>query len=271
MAWVDGLFYYPVKGCAGVELTDGVLELAGLRSDREFMIVDLDGMFVSQRREPRLAVVRPRLDDAGALLTLTAPGAAPLTFEVEPDGERRDVVMHGEPFRGADQGEQAAKWLSAVLERPCRLVRVSREHQRVSSGQTPGTALFADSSAVLVMTRRSVVELNERLAAKDAEPVAMARFRPNIVVDGFEEPHIEDGIRRMEVGQAELGFTKVATRCAVTTVDQRTGVRIGPEPLRTLADYRRMAGGVVLGTKFAVTKVGKVSLGDELRVTSWAE
>ena len=54
------------------------------------------------------------------------------------------------------------------------------------------------------------------------------------------------------------------------TVDQDTGRRTGPEPLRALADYRRAAaGGVVFGAKFTVLHPGKLSVGDEVIVSSW--
>ncbi len=54
-------------------------------------------------------------------------------------------------------------------------------------------------------------------------------------------------------------------RCQVTMVDQPTGERAGPEPLRTLADYRREPeGGVSFGIKAAVTTPGVIETGDEL-------
>ncbi|WP_277681156.1 MOSC domain-containing protein [Saccharomonospora azurea] len=272
MANVAALFHYPVKGCAGVEVSQAALGPAGLGPDRTFMVVDPDGQFVSQRKDPRLAVVQPRLTDDGTRLTLTAPEIEPLDLLVD-TGQARPrsaVRVHGEPFTGVDQGEQAADWFATLLGRPCRLVRVPPEHHRETGGETAGTAGFADSTAVLAVSTRSLDELNGRLSAKGLPALPMDRFRPNVVIDGWAEPHVEDQVRRVEIGGAELGFAKVAIRCAVTTVDQDTGQRRGPEPLRTLAEYRRIPGGVVFGARFAVTRAGKVSVGDELRVTRWA-
>lgn len=252
-------------------LDDCSVTPSGLARDRSFMVVDSEGSFLSQRRMARLAVVRPRLEDEGARLVLSAPGVEPVVVEVDPDAERRDVALFGVGFRGVDQGESVAAWLSAVLGVPSRLVRVPPEHDRVTGGETPGTAGFADSAAVLLTAERSLAELNERLAEGGHAPVPMGRFRPNIVVDGWGEPYVEDRLRRVEVGQAELGFAKVAVRCVVTTVDQETGRKVGPEPLRTLAGYRRVAeGGVAFGVRMAVTRPGKVSVGDEVRVSRWA-
>ncbi|WP_197318971.1 MOSC N-terminal beta barrel domain-containing protein [Saccharomonospora sp. NB11] len=273
MARVAALFQYPVKGCAGVEVSEGLLGRAGLGPDRTFMVVDAaDGDFLSQRKDPRLAVVRPDLTEDGARLTLSAPGLEPVEVRVDPgeSPERSAVSIHGKPYTGVDQGESVADWFSTLLGRPCRLVRVPPEHDRLTSGETEGTAGFADSTAVLMTSTASLAELNDRLAAKGEPALPMNRFRPNVVVDGWDEPHVEDRVRRVEIGEAEIGFAKLAARCAVTMVDQGAGERRGPEPLRTLADYRRVDGGVVFGVRCAVTRAGKVSVGDGLRVTRWA-
>ncbi|WP_019813252.1 MOSC domain-containing protein [Saccharomonospora saliphila] len=271
MVRVTGLFCYPVKGCAGVSLTEAAVVPAGIDGDRAFMVVDGDGVFRSQRTDPRMAVVRPRVTADGARLTLSAPGVEPVHVAVDDSGARRRVRMHRADYRGIDQGDEVAAWLSAVLGRECRLVRVPPDHDRVTGGETPGTSAFADSSAVLLVSDRSLDELNARLLERGGEALPVDRFRPNVVVDGWDEAHAEDRLRRFEVGQVELGFTKVAIRCVVTTVDQDTGQRTGPEPLRTLAGYRRRPEGVAFGVKFSVTGTGKVSVGDELRVSRWSE
>jgi uncharacterized protein YcbX len=273
---VVALHTYPIKGCAGVALTNALLTRAGLAHDRTFMIVDERGVFRSQRREPLLATIRPEIDGDG--LRLHAPGTDPLRVVVDLDGPRRPVEMFGDPYLGIDQGDAVADWLTRALGAPRRLVRVPPEHDRVTDGETPGRAGFADSGALLLTSRTSWAELDRRIAERDAAPagrmstVPMDRFRPNIVVDGWSEPHAEDQARELSVGEVELAFAKQAIRCAVTLVDQRTGVRAGPEPLRTLADYRRVPGkGVAFGVKFSVLRTGRLAVGDEVVVRRWAK
>jgi hypothetical protein len=185
---------------------------------------------------------------------------------------RRDVELFGQPYQGIDQGDAVAGWLSEVLGAPSRLVRVPPEHDRVTKGQTPGTAGYADGQPLLITSLTSLDLLNERIAQRGGEPVPMNRFRPNVVVSGWDEPHIEDRARRINSGDAELGYAKLAVRCVVTTVDQESGTKVGPEPLRTLAGYRHAAeGGVAFGVKFSVLRPGKLSVGDEVIVSSWGE
>ncbi|RKS79811.1 hypothetical protein BZB76_1290 [Actinomadura pelletieri DSM 43383] len=269
MVVVTELYTYPVKGCAGVLSTETALTEAGPAHDRTFMVVDEGGVARTQRRDPRLAVVRPEIDEGGRRLTLRAPGVDALRVDVEVGAGRRAVEMFGTAYQGIDQGDAAARWLTGVLGKPSRLVRVPPEHDRVTDGWTPGTSGYADSCAVLFVSRASLKALNARV---EGPAIPMNRFRPNIVVDGWDRPHREDEARRIVIGNGELGFAKLAIRCAVTMVDQHTGVKSGPEPLRTLATYRRASeGGVAFGAKFAVVRPGKLAVGDEVVVTSWEE
>jgi uncharacterized protein YcbX len=139
----------------------------------------------------------------------------------------------------------------------------------VTDGWTQGTSAYADSSPVHAISLATLGELNRRL---DAATVPMSRFRPNIVIDGWEVPHTEDRARLVRTGGAELGYAKLAIRCAVVLVDQGSGVKAGPEPIRALSAYRRApGGGVAFGAKFSVLQPGKLAVGDEVTVLSWGE
>jgi uncharacterized protein YcbX len=270
MAVVAGLVSYPVKGCAGVPLTNASLEPTGLPHDRAFMVVDERGVFRSQRRDRMLAVIRAEVSSDSAAIMLRAPGAEDLRVEVDVNSARQDVELFGVPYQGIDQGRHAAAWLSGVLGTPSRLVRVPPEHGRVADGWVPGPSHYADSSAVHLISQASLDALNGHLAERGEPPVPMARFRPNVVISGWDEPHLEDRLRWLTIGNAKLAYAKLAIRCAVPLVDQRTGTKSGREPLRTLATYRRASqGGIAFGVKLSVVKPGSLAVGDNLSVSSW--
>ncbi|MFJ8047140.1 MOSC domain-containing protein [Streptomyces luteogriseus] len=272
MARVVELSYYPVKGCAGTSVQEALLTPAGLAHDRSFMVVSEEGVYRTQRRDPLLAVIRPLITPDGGGLTLTAPGAEPLHLRVDTSGIRQKVDLFGTAYQGIDQGDEAADWLSDRLGVRSRLVRTPPEHDRVTDGLTPGTSGYADSCALHVLSRSTLDLLGARLTDRGAGPLPVDRFRPNLVVDGWDDPHTEDRAHRLRIGTTELGYAKLAIRCAVTLVDQHAGTRAGPEPLRTLAAYRRATrGGVAFGTKYAVLRPGKVAVGDEVEVTVWGE
>ncbi|MEU6771807.1 MOSC N-terminal beta barrel domain-containing protein [Streptomyces sp. NPDC046759] len=290
MADVVDLICYPVKGCRGTSVRDAFLTPAGLAHDRSFMVVSEDGVYRTQRHHPRLALIQPTVSHDGSRLTLdsadTASGCGRVHLDVTTLAPRRDVDLFGATFQGIDQGDEAAAWLSEFLGTASRLVRVPPGHDRIADGWIPGTSGYADSSAVHLLSRSSLTLLNRRMATEyGAPPLPMDRFRPNIVVDSgrgrdgdrdggdwADVAHAEDRVRRVCIGAAELGYAKLAVRCAVTLVDQEAGARHGPEPLRTLARYRRSpSGGVVFGAKFSVVRPGKLSVGDEVVVQEWGE
>ncbi|RSM49009.1 MOSC domain-containing protein [Amycolatopsis balhimycina DSM 5908] len=260
MGTVHALTSYPIKECAGVVHEQADVGPAGLTHDRLFAVVGPDGETAWQGETPRLATIRGRLSDDGGKLALSAPGAGEFVLDVAVDGPARPVDVDKWPGAGIDQGDQTAEWLSGALGRPVRLVREPDRASRVRGG---------DTTALLILSLSSLDGLNARIAERGAEPVPMTRFRPNIVIGGWPDPHTEDRVDRMRVGGTEIGFGELAIRCAVTLVDQAAGVRAGPEPLRTLAGYRREPDGVSFGMKAAVLAPGGIAVGDEVTITAW--
>lgn len=270
-AVVHALVSYPVKGCAGVAVPRTTVTPLGVEHDRTFMVVSQDDVFRSQRRYPVMATIRPRVRDGGARLELSAPEVEDFVLDVAFEWPRRVVSVWKYTGDGVDQGDAAAEWFSTVIGAACRLVRVPPEHERISAGETPGKVGFADGHALLVTSLASLDELNARILDRGGVPVPMDRFRPNLVVSGCE-PHREDRVRRMLAGGVELGYAKVCVRCAVPMIDQETGAKAGPEPVRTLATYRRAPeGGVTFGMKAAVLQPGDVSVGAPIDVLIWAK
>jgi uncharacterized protein YcbX len=271
---VSALTFYPVKGLSGITVEQAEITMTGLRHDRTFMVVDpADGSFHSQRTLPRMAAIRVAVEADGALLRFSAAEADDLEIEVLLDGPRRDVSLFGKWFgSGVEQDSAAEKWLTAVLGRPAVLVRVTPEHLRPGWGLNPGRTNFGDAHALLVTSLSSLDGLNERIVETGADPIPMNRFRPNIVVSGWPEPHTEDKVLRATIGTVEIAYAARAIRCAVPTIDQATGARSGPEPTRTLASYRRQrdyGGGVSFGMMAAVLTTGTIAVGDEFVVREW--
>ena len=234
--------------------------MTGLPDDRLFAVVGMDGAIVWQGAVPRLATVQARLAHGGTTLALSAPGADDLTVDVIPDGPVRSVDVDKWPGAGIDQGDDVATWLSDLLAKPVRLVR---EPARAARARHP------DPTALLIISESSLDCLNSRIQRRDATPVPMSRFRPNLVITAWPDPHTEDRVHRMTIGATVIGFGELAIRCAVTTIDQTTGTRRGPEPLRTLADYRREPDGVSFGLKATVLTPGRIAIHDPVTVTAW--
>lgn len=267
MTHVSGLFIYPIKGCGGISMSMIQVHLArGIVHDRAWMLVDEEGTFLSQRKHPRMALIRPRLE--GPNLIVEAPGQSPAHIDYvswNEVGRPRHVRVHDDTVKGIDYGDGAAGWFSAALGTRCRLVGRPRGLVR-SAPQGDAWLSYADAYPFLVVSQASLDDLNGRLA----DPVAMNRFRPNLVVDGGD-PYAEDAWPEIDLeGVRLIGQTR-CTRCAVITVDQDTGEsHPRSEPLRTLSTYRRapeLGNKPVFGRNFGQASEGTIVLGQSVVVS----
>jgi len=263
---LTSLRVYPVKSCRGTSLSEAVLTARGLPFDREWMLVRPDGRFVTQREEPRLALVVPFIGDG--LLRCTAPDRAPLEVRVEVrDQPLREVTVWKHSCRALDEGDGAAAWFSGFLGSPVRLVRFDPRHRRLSDAAWAGAVeaenAFSDGFPLLLIAEESLADLNARIGG---DPLPMDRFRPNLVVAGGG-PYVEDRMRVLRSAGIELRIVKPCTRCRITTTDQASA-EVGVEPLRTLATCRRdeRLGGVVFGQNVVIA----AGVGGRLQVgTTW--
>ncbi|MDX1935383.1 MAG: MOSC domain-containing protein [Capsulimonadales bacterium] len=247
---ITELNVYPIKGCHRMTGTEAVLDEQGLVGDRRWMLVRAtDGRFLTQREVPLLARVWPTLAEDG--LTVRFEGRSPLFLPpvVDADLVRRNVTVWGFTGETIDEGEAAAAWFSEILGFGARLVRTPNDFTRrvqPAYARPNDRVGFADGFPLLLANMASLDDLNARLLEQGSEPVPMIRFRPNIVVSGASA-WAEDHWRTLTVEESGLTFrvAKPCARCAVTTIDQETGERTGPEPLAILARFRRDADGKV--------------------------
>ena len=245
-ATVSGLFVHPVKSCAGVALREARLMDTGLDLDRAWMVVDAEGRFVTQREQPRMALVRPQIKVLEVVLR--APGMLALHLGINEVEKPARVQVWGDALDAWDMGDVAGQWFSDFLGRPgLRLARFDPEVTRLASKQWTGEVdapiEFADGFPLLVVGEASLAELNQRLAAAGDAAVGIERFRPNIVLAGLQT-HDEDRLHELRIATAEgevvLRLVKPCPRCPIPNVDPATG-ETSPEVLAALSSYRANA------------------------------
>ncbi|MEM8640603.1 MAG: MOSC N-terminal beta barrel domain-containing protein [Cyanobacteria bacterium P01_G01_bin.54] len=269
---VAELWVYPIKGCRGVSLEQAELTPTGLQYDRQWMIVNETGKFITQRELPQLAQIAVTWDTQA--LTLAVEDAlAPCVVPLDYAGDEQAVQVWRSHTTAIDQGDAAAAWLSQCLGRSVRLVRQSPHYIRPINPEYAGAdnvpVSFADGYPVLVTNTASLADLNERLAQKYGDRthnIPMNRFRPNLVV-ASDAPFAEDDWSALQIGAVELALVKACDRCIVTTTDQQRGTRSpDQEPLKTLATFRTRRGqGILFGENGIPKQLGWVQVGDGVR------
>lgn len=259
MIRVASLHLYPIKSLGGLALASSEVEPRGLRLDRRWMLVDEEGVFLSQRTIERMALFRVQVSDSG--LTVTGPSGERFEVPHDPVQERLTVRVWQSEVEAVRVSDEADAWFTAEMGQSARLVYMPDETIRTTHPDfsQPGDHVgFADALPVLVAGEASLADLNARLEV----PIPMNRFRANIIVSG-SEPYAEDTWTGFTLGGVRFRHAKSCGRCRVTTTDQETAV-VGKEPLKTLATYRRRENSVIFGTYYIPETWGRIAVGDEL-------
>jgi uncharacterized protein YcbX len=261
MAILTQLNLYPIKSCGGIALREATITAAGLMSelihDREWMVVDANGVSLTQRTHPKLALITPRIK--ADTLELRAPGMLRLEVPLDlPDPDEAPTINVRVWYEGDiqhkayDCDEMTATWFSNALGVPCRLVRFHPHAKRLSSTKwTQGAEapnLFSDGFPMLVISEESLDDLNAKLQVQGRAALPMNRFRTNIAISGIGA-YEEDFADTIKIGNAVLKPVKPCARCTIPSVDQATG-QIGPSPLDIMQSYRanpKVDGGLAFG------------------------
>ncbi|MDH6109084.1 uncharacterized protein YcbX [Kitasatospora sp. MAP12-15] len=281
MPILTGLHRYPVKSMYRLSPATATVEPWGLTGDRRWMLADRTGLAITQRDEPSLGQFRTDLAEDGALL-VTSPGGDQLRVpapSVPAGAQAVEGIIFGTRFAAAEAEEKAQLWFAERLAGRLEHVRLlhlddPRARPVKPDFASPGdTVSMADGFPLLATTLASLEVLNSWMADGGGMALPMERFRPNLVVDGTEAWE-EDGWRRVQVGELTFRAVKLCGRCVITTTDQETGERKGPEPLASLARHHRLDKKAAFGVNLIPERphgvsgdvLGTVRVGDQVTV-----
>ena len=282
---LTNLFIYPIKSCQGISLEKAYITPKGLTDyhqqeiyDRQFMLVDKKGKFLTQREYPQMATVKVEIKENKLYLSSLKNNIS--DFELIPNNDNNSnikVKIWRDQTIAIDQGDEVAKWFQEALriDIDCRLVKQSDQHIRPInprySTQKNQPVSFADGYPLLLTNTASLDDLKLRLGAKYPHKqiaVPMNRFRPNVVVE-TDQPFIEDTWKKVKIGKNEFAVVKPCSRCVITTTDQDTGVPNElKEPLLTLSSFRNTPQGIMFGQNMIPLNQDILNIGDTLEVIS---
>ncbi|MCQ8117108.1 MOSC domain-containing protein [Methylomonas rosea] len=267
MPILSEIYVYPVKSLAGIRVAHWPVDHKGLLYDRKWMLIDSDRQFLSQRRLPKMALIKTCIADQQ--LILSAPNQADLALPLQAlDGDDIEVVVWHDRCIAKTCGDNADAWLSDFLQTDCRLVYQTDDDIRkvdpnyaLDSDQTS----FSDGFPFLIVSENSLNALNQ------AMPLAidMIRFRPNLVVADCDS-YAEDTWRRLTINDIGFRLPKPCSRCSVPTIDPLTA-ETGKEPLTTLNRLRKWQNKVYFGQNALHDKPGSLSVGQTVLIDEIGE
>lgn len=258
------IIIYPIKSLAGILLDKADVKPEGLGQDRTMMLVDDKGNFVTQRRYPKLTLLKVSFTSKG--IAVKQPSAEEIQIESKDFTKEKAKVKIWKDFCDVFIGNTKINhWFSRYIGTSVRLVKYDFYNPRSSDitySNPSDIVSFADGFPLLVISQASLDDLNSRLI----EPVTMENFRPNIVVDGVSA-YEEDKWHRVKIGEAEFEGVKLCGRCIMTTINPATGMKSQQgEPLNTLRTYRAINGEVCLGMNLVPRKQTQISLQDAVQL-----
>ncbi len=241
---VASLHIYPIKSLGGFSVKEARTTERGFEHDRRWMLVDDARHFVSQREAAAMACLHCSPTVNGFRVTdIRDNDTIDLPWRLDGGDTRRASVWSDQVDVLTAQLEVSA-WFADKLGITCSLVYMPESsHRAVDQTCAQGITSLSDGFPYLIVSQASLDDLNARIRSSSdhlAVPrsdLGMDRFRPNIVIaDGtaFQE----DGWKAIMIGDTRFSLVKPCARCAIPSIDQRTGER-GKEPTRTLATYRK--------------------------------
>ncbi|XP_056465404.1 molybdenum cofactor sulfurase isoform X2 [Gadus chalcogrammus] len=233
---------------------DWPLGASGLLFDRSWMVVNGHGVCLSQKREPRLCQILPRVELPLGQLSLSAPGMENLSVPLKSAATLKtsqrvcQSKVCGDRVETVDSGDEAATWLSDFLGQPCRLIRQSPDsirggQKRLNTASTAVLSLVNEAQYLLI-NQASVDLIQEQIrrqeSSEDGQPLErqdlISRFRANLIIAGVE-PFEEDSWSQLIIGNAQFLVGGRCGRCQMICVDQDTGAK-SKAPLLALSACR---------------------------------
>ena len=262
MYQVSEIVIYPVKGLAGIQLQSSRVFEHGLEYDRNWMLIDSENHFISQRQNPLLALFVTQIDEENLIITFNnSKLVVPLSAASD---EKLTITVWDDKASVTPVSDEADQWFSAHLGSTVRLVKMesatSRQHTASKTKQTIDVSL-ADAYPFLILGWESLFYLNKKMET----PLSMNRFRPNIVIN-TSLAHEEDDWQEFTIGnEVRLCNIKPCGRCQVVTIDQSTA-EVDSTPLKVLNTYRKQGNNVNFGMNAICKQVGSISVGDQIHI-----
>jgi molybdenum cofactor sulfurtransferase len=254
---VESLSVFPIKSCAAYRIpSDVAWEVGGkgLAWDREWCLVhEGTDVALSQKRFPRMALIRPEVDLQRRLLKV---------FFTRPDtGDRRklEISLDSAPTRtglvkpceasiskpanvcGEDvdvevyTSADVSGFFTEALGVPCTLarfpsggtvrrakVRVPGQHGGKQASEIGKSIALSNESPILLVSRSSVNRLNEQIKQSGSgigKAVTADSFRGNIIIaqelqgGQTESPYVEDDWAGLQIGEDPENVFEVLGPC----------------------------------------------------------
>ncbi|WP_373818067.1 MOSC domain-containing protein [Glaesserella sp.] len=256
---ITQLNLYPIKSTRAYQVNQAFVQPQGLNFDREFMITEADGTFITARKEVLLYRLSAFPISTGLMICLDNGEQCMVRYQ--DFVEQQSGEVWGTHFLSFVATDEVNQWLSRHFERPVQLRWLGEKSRRTVKNFEPNPMSFGDSNPLLLVSEQSLKQVQQWSPV----PVSMEQFRGNIVIDGTQ-PFEEERWRRVQIGEVVFTFAQCCTRCILITRDVHT-LALDPkaEPFRTLKQQHTNENGKpIFGIHLVPENSGVIRVGDSI-------
>ncbi len=245
MPTLEKLFIYPIKSVGSIELKNSNISEEGMQWDRQWMLVDVDGKFITQRECPKLNLLQIQELEEEFLIINTEQNFLLIPKQIYFSAEMIsiEVEIWGSKFQAEVWNPLASEWFSDYLNKRVLLVSMIPQARLKSTPYYPTSfhVQFSDGYPVHLVNMQSVLKIQEWCRRE----IHLLQFRPNILIN-YLEAFEEDKLKSFTIGDQKFDIIKPCERCIITTLSPGE-TRFGLEPLFSLNKYRRSGNKVLFG------------------------
>ncbi len=256
---VSQLYTYPIKSLKGVLLDSAEITKTGFKYDRNWILVDENGVMVTQREYAQMALFEVQILDKVLRVSYQNESIdIPLMLQ---DGRSVKVLVWHTYASGIIQSDEINLWFSKQLNKTVYLLRKNHEIRMVRRHEGHELS-FADGHQYLIAGQSAMDDLNARLNKK----YDINRFRANIIFDGGEA-YVDDTWHQIGIRNVTFEATKPCMRCPVININQNTADST-KDTLKELSKYRKKANKVMFGQNLKCLNPNQqtISIGDTIEV-----
>lgn len=256
------IYIYPVKSLAGIRVSSWPVNEKGLLHDRKWMLIDSNNQFLSQRRVPKMVLIKTELTENQLILSTESSGSISLDLSPK-NGSEIISTIWSDQCLSKTISKQADQWLSDFLGIECKLVYQPDEVVRSVDpdyAKQGDKVNFSDGFPFLITSEASLDSLNQAMGLE----LPMQRFRPNLVISQCKS-YAEDSWREIAINNISFRLPKPCSRCSVPTIDTETA-ETNKEPLTTLSRLRKWNNQVYFGQNALHNDSGELSINSPVEI-----
>jgi len=255
---ISKIWIYPFKSLPGIEIKESRILPSGLEFDRDWMLINNAGKFITAREFPSLFNFSIAIDKIKKDIIVTNPsGNNTIQFPAVPtEGVQLDAEIWGQAIKVVHPSEIVSDFFSEYMKQKVKAVYANQNSGRIiNSNQNLAFRInLSDGFPFLILGEASI----HQLSAKYHEAIDIRRFRPNMVFSGGS-PFEEDYWKKASIGSSTFFCERKCARCVMVSYQPDTAIP-DPEILKLLNVERREGNKIMVGMNLSLID------GDVIRV-----